>query len=407
MVSTLPTDSNPPKETPSIANETNGTNVSTTNDSNSSNFLGRVMNYPTVNSLIDTAKGYYSYAKDSNNLIKKSCESIESNISKVVAPVLENEMIKKIEKPIDNFGCRQLDKMEKLQEDYKPQIDYVIKKTSDLVETGVNAVEPIDQYLKKSYLAAPLNAAVNITESIVDKYIPDKEEETTKDEGTSNVNEPGPLYKSGAIAKKLQKEAMSKLSNQNFRDASTIDYRYVVNLIDYAAKNLDDQVHKTTAAIHQGVEKVQNSVQHSVNVGMEFVSQQAPSLKDLTTERAQTLTNEALVALTDAIHAISDRLPENVTNASASVYKTIKAFPVKIEGANAEFYSQLSSQSSERLKELRTKINQTLELSGTLPIQLLQNAQETLYSIYEAYMPHKDKDKDANTPSTPVETKTQ
>jgi len=127
MVSTLPIDNNPPTQTPSLDGEP-GLTSQTTEDT-SSNFLGRVMNYPSVNSLIDTAKGYYTYAKDSNDYVKKSLDSIESNIKSVVTPVLENEMVKKMEKPLDNMACRQLDKMEKLQEDYKPTYDYVVKKS--------------------------------------------------------------------------------------------------------------------------------------------------------------------------------------------------------------------------------------------------------------------------------------
>jgi len=380
MVYTLPIDNNPPTQTPSLDGEP-GLTSQTTEDT-SSNFLGRVMNYPSVNSLIDTAKGYYTYAKDSNDYVKKSLDSIESNIKSVVTPVLENEMVKKMEKPLDNMACRQLDKMEKLQEDYKPTYDYVVKKVSDLAETGVQAVEPIDQYLKNSYLATPVNVAVNITESIVEKYIPTKEEEKTKSEDTTTTNEPGPIFKSGAIAKKLQKEAMSKLSNLNLRETSTVEsYHYVVNLIEYAAKNLDQQAHQTMERAQSGY-----------NMGYEYVSQQGPILKEKTTEKVQNLTNDALVAVINAIEVISAKLPENVTNASTSVYRQITNIPVIIESANSDFYTQLSTKSSEKLKELGNKISQTLESSGgTLPIQLLQNARDTLYGIYESYMPSKDK----------------
>jgi len=227
-----------------------------------------------------------------------------------------------------------------------------------------------------------VNVAVNITESIVEKYIPTKEEEKTKSEDTTTTNEPGPIFKSGAIAKKLQKETMSKLSNLNLRETSTVEsYHYVVNLIEYAAKNLDQQAHQTMERAQSGY-----------NMGYEYVSQQGPILKEKTTEKVQNLTNDALVAVINAIEVISAKLPENVTNASTSVYRQITNIPVIIESANSDFYTQLSTKSSEKLKELGNKISQTLESSGgTLPIQLLQNARDTLYGIYESYMPSKDK----------------
>jgi len=144
--------------------------------------VNRVINYPTVSNLWETAKEYYTSAKDKSYIVKKSCEVVESNLDStmkyLVNPVIENDLVKKVTEPVlasaDEFGCKQLDRLEKLSETYQPTITSIKEKVNSIAENSMQTIQPVDQYLKNSYIASPINIAVNVTENLCNKYIPEE-----------------------------------------------------------------------------------------------------------------------------------------------------------------------------------------------------------------------------------------
>jgi perilipin-2 len=397
MVST-PTENaistNPPLEIPSFENPQQMDNAS-------QSFLGRVMSYPTVSSMLDTAKGYYSNAKDSSYIVKKGCETLEYNIEGtmkyVVNPVLENNLAKPLIATADSFGCKQLDKLEKLSEEYQPSINALKEKANSIAESSIKTVEPIDQYLKSSYLAKPLNVAMDITENIVDRYIPEKKQEEKKnatDDTSATTTEettisPGPIFRSGKVAKRLQQEAMTKLSNLSLRDKDTLsNYHYIVDLIQYAAKNLDSGVESTSKIMSDSITK---GVEYSKE-SVKYVSEKAPKIKEAVTEQTkekmQTLTNDAMRAVMSAIELIGNHLPDPVTQTSHNLYTQVRALPLRIEDANMEFYSALMTKNAQKLREAGALLSNSLSHLSTstiLPSSILQNVRSTLYGIYQSY----------------------
>lgn len=378
-------------------------NVNTEDNS----FVNRVINYPTVSNLWETAKGYYSTAKDSSTLVKKGCETLESNLDttmKYIQPVIENETVKKYTHTVDNFGCKQLDKLEKLGETYQPTIESLKEKGSSIVESSVQKIEPIDQYLKNSYIGAPINMAVSVTEKLCDKFLPEETKSTetatetqsesetsTKSESESQESEKsedGPIFRGSKVAMRLQKETMSKLSNLNLRDISTQNsYVHVVDLIQYAAKNLDIGVNASSKLLNDSYKSISENVGSKKENIKHMIADAPKKIQENQTvahtqEQLQHYTKDAIDSIYHAIELLSKQIPGTVY----SSFDKTKTFAVKIEETNMNLYNAIASKSAEKLRQASDMINVALQSSarGELSAQVIEQVKSSLVSVLDS-----------------------
>ncbi len=91
--------------------------------------------------------------------------------------------------------------------DIKSTTNTIVKMSKHTIEYKV--VPPVDNYLKNFVLSVPINAALNVTEKVVDTILPSSEQEKEKVEG-ERIGK-GPVIRAGRMAKKYQKRAMDKL----------------------------------------------------------------------------------------------------------------------------------------------------------------------------------------------------
>lgn len=395
-------------ETPKSTTETTTTSTSeitktstseTTSDESHYKLVNRVLNYPTVSSALETAKGYYEAAKESSSLVKTVTETVESNMTKTMnalQPVIDRSQ--PILTSLDNMGCNQLDRLEKLTETYQPTVtaiaDGVKSKASAVVETSMNKIEPIDQYLKTSYLAAPIAIAVDSAEHLANRYLP---------ESNDSADESGPIFRSGKLAMRMQKEALHKLQNLTLRDAkTTLGYTYVVDLIHYAATNLDSGVESTTKYVHD-----------SFNKGVEVSKEKARAIIDSPTlqntrEHVQQRSHDAMVAISAAIELISKQIPEPVSNASHQVYDQAKLLSLRLEESNMNVYNTVAAKSAEKLRDMGVSIQTALQNASSAPLSsaVLENARTTLMNILDNLVKIRDAQSVDKAAFTEVQTET-
>jgi len=394
MVSKLDLDNNPPAEIPATDEVTPKTNE--TKNYTSIQFINRVMNYAPVTSMLESAKVYYSSAKESNYYVKKGCESVESNIDQtmkyVVNPVLSNEFVNNISEPVihtvDGIACKQLDRLEKLQ----PQMSAISEDIKERVKDLPQKIEPIDQYLKTSIFATPINIAVGVSENLCDRFIPEKKTAVESAESTEDANElvqkrsPGPIIRSSILAKRLQ-QAFAKLSNLNLRDAETRkSFDYVVDLIQYAAKNLDTGVETTSKLVTDSLHK---GVAYSKETNAK-IKHNATSIKESTQEHVQHLTHEAMEALTKAIDVLSRQIPEPISASSHNLIERTKSFARLFETSNTEVYKSLATLSAMKLHETSKMITNALKTAETLPVNMIHIAANTLTGVLDNFLGPRD-----------------
>ncbi len=264
-----------------------------------SQLVDRVAHYESVSQWLQTAKDYYSSAKEKNSLLRYGCTKIESNLE-TVKNVAQSSTVLKLASPIlttaDSLGCIGLDQLEKFNETYKPveKVDQLKKNASDKVynmtESGMQFVEtrvvnPVDDYLKNSILSYPLGFALESTNKLIDVVLPGKtkkeayvykEEKTEEGDVFPDVSpfqfpskkektpEIGPIHRAGQISKKTQERIFQKLRHLKMRSPDAVAaMHHCVDLINYAANHIDSGIQQ----IRSGpvAEKV-TQVQHQISV---------------------------------------------------------------------------------------------------------------------------------------------
>ncbi|KAJ3253954.1 hypothetical protein HK103_007623 [Boothiomyces macroporosus] len=73
-------------------------------------FFSRVHSYPIVNRTISNISSAYETTKNSNNIVKYSAENIENGINIMTRPVIST--LEPVLRPLNQFACNQLDKVE-------------------------------------------------------------------------------------------------------------------------------------------------------------------------------------------------------------------------------------------------------------------------------------------------------
>lgn len=387
--------------------------------------VSRVISYPLVSNAWTSASQYYSAAKEKSSIVKYGCGLLESNIelgrTKLVEPVLNNEMVKKYSEPIlskvDEFGCRQLDKIESVSERIVDQyssskqmletkvttISHDIKATSStVVEIGKHTLEEkvvptVDNYLKNSVLSVPINVALDVTEKVCDKILPPPKVEEQKEE--EKASESGPVLRAGRLGKKLHSRAFAKLKDTQLalRSPEKVQsLKYTVDLIQYAATQLDSTAKAAQTLFNDTVQKTTNVAVAATAV---IVETQQKNVKEVKTQVVE-LTASALAALHSAIDALSKQVPEPVATASHNTYESLKqkttAITTQLE--SIKDYAQLSvvaKKSSEKLQEA-TVLLQQLEskVESYLPatvVTQLHSILDTSLNLLNAVLPQRIK----------------
>jgi len=381
-----------------VENSKQDTQISQNEAESQYKIVDRIAAYPMVSSALETAKGYYEAAKDSSNLVKSVAETAESGLSTAmhtIQPVLDNQtVVKPLLTSLDGMAMNQLDRIEKTVEAYQPAVaaaaESIKTKAGELADASVQKIAPIDQYLKESYVGAPVVSAVGMTENLVNRYV-------KEDKDSANASdESGPIFRSGALALRLQKEALARLSNLSLRDtATTTGYTYVVDLIQYAVTNLDstihnvnDKVEKTTQYAHEVQDSIKTSahnVQETIQSGVEISKEGARLVLESdkvqqTKAQIEQRYHDATHAIVAAIEHLQKQVPvETVTTTTHQVYDATKTFAQQLDETNMALYNTVAAKSAEKLRELSS----TLQGATNVSQAAIENARSTLATVLD------------------------
>jgi hypothetical protein len=344
--------------------------------------VNKVVGYPMVASLLTNVQTYYQSAKQSYKVVNYLESSVTSSYQwlapKVVEPVLQNETFKKYSEPLiaslDNFSCRQLDNLEKLEKDLETKVTTLKKTTNSLAEIGQEKIAvPIDSYLKESMLGAPLNKILDATETVADKYLIGADVKTAKQEETQTPQTSavqkydGPVFKATRISKKVQRQAFLKLKDLSLRTPERLKSMvHTVDLIQYAANALDYGVKTTNQFLEQSVYK-------GVDSTMAILPKM--NIKNVR-EKMGTAVHDSILALQVAASSLS---VGNITHLPVRMVE--KA--IQWEDREIKRFSVLAQKSSATLKEIIASISEHLGRKESVPQQLIVNATTKINQIID------------------------
>jgi len=199
-----------------------------------------------------------------------------------------------------------------------------------------------------------------------------------------------------------KKEAFTKLQNLNLRDIETKKtYLHVVDLIQYAAKNLDTGVESTSKLLGESINKGVGYMKETPKI----IVDKASSLnRQQTKEQVIHLTQDAIIAVLSAIDLLSKQVPEPIMNQSLKLFDKANSVAHQLEEANYTFYTSIASKSSEKLRETSTLLSNTIQNSDLLSRSILQQAKVTLSGILEGLLVRQRDYSVDNSNSTPTPT---
>jgi len=392
--------------------------------------VSRVVNYPVVSNMWNSATQYYTSAKEKSTIVKYGCSIVETNLErgvKLVEPVLNNEHVRKYSEPIltrvDEIGCRQLDKIEnvseKIAESYTSSKQMLENKvatitndikstTNTIVEMSKHTIEekvvpPVDNYLKTSVLSVPINAALNVTEKVVDTILPATVEEKDKALDEKIVAEPtGPVIRAGKMTKKYQKRAMDKLQNLSLRTPAQISsLKYTVDLIHYAASQIDASgkvaQEFVSDAVHKGVEI-------TASLPKRIGEQHTKSVESVK-KQIHELSSDALKNLNVAVESLAKYVPAPIAAVPHNTYEALKEKITQLTSRLdnlkdlahfsdvAQKSAALLRQSSEVISAAITKAESTLPPTVVHTVTTtINSALDMLHTIYSPKPAIKDED---------------
>ncbi|PRP83375.1 perilipin-5 [Planoprotostelium fungivorum] len=313
--------------------------------------LNRVLAYSAVKGAIDNAKTYYSAAKDYSPVVKSFSDSIEVRLgetARIVAPTVQK--VQPLLNTADSFAVRQLDNAEKFAETLSTSSKAVHDRVSDVatrsVQTLENTVIPsLDSYLQKSPLSLPINLALQYSEQVVDRVLPEEKTETSQ-------RKEGPLYRAGHLTSRVGSGLQTKYSDIR-RDAP----HYAHDLLRSARGHIETGL-ATTNTLISDPSKVSAAVSHQ--------------------------TKHALDQLVGALHILSAHIPEEYKNRTISVLKELRD---REEVANLQ---KTLRSNAERLQHASEQLSSYIKSNERLPSQL-SKVTDALTSVLESLLSHTEK----------------
>jgi len=223
-------------------------------------------------------------------------------------------------------------------------------------------VNPMDEYLKDSLIVRPYNIALDVTEKMVDKILPE-EKEAERDQQQKLIL--GPISKTTYLSKRIQQQAFSKLHHLSLRTPEKLNaMEYTVDLIKYAAQALDGGVTSLNQTFSKGVE-----------AGTIMIKEVPKEVK----EKIQNATHDALAALHTAIEVISNQIPVEIS----SKFNQIKEATIAKGDESLSFFSQVAQTSSNLLHDVGANIGDYISRGEVIPIQILSSAYGTLHKVLD------------------------
>jgi len=299
----------------------------------------KIASYGLISSAIFTAKEYYNWGKEASPVVAFAEAKVESGISWLV-PMVEPylETAKPYLQQVDSMGTVALNRVEEN-----------IIATKDAFGKKVNNV---DVYLRDSLVATPLNVALNVTEKVVNHYIPP--------EGDNKEIILGPISKTTYLSKRIQHQAFLKLHNLSLRAPDKLNgMEYTVDLIKYAQEVLDNGI----SAISKGVQN-----------GTTIIKETPKEMK----EKVQTISHDALAAIHTAMEVISKQIPNDIT----TKFNHLK--DVAISTDPHHLFSSVAQSSSKMLQDARNNMAQYIAKGENIPQQILSSTYNNLHRIVES-----------------------
>jgi len=290
--------------------------------------VSRVSSYFVVSKVIETSMECYNWGKKTSKVVAFAETSLEGGIQWLkpkVEPLLDSPTYKTYAEPLlmkaDSLGCAALDSVENRA--FKLKSNY--HSTKNALENGVHTaksvtydaiekaqekiVVPMDDYLKESVVATPINMALNVTESMVNRILPEDSIVADKQEEEEDIKTIGPIRRTSRLSKK----AFAKLHHLSLRAPERLmSMKFTVDLIKYSAESFDQHFSSvarsamkkaatTTEFIKKAPKKIKEKVHHDatavMNVVVSVVSNRVPlsvstrvqQLKEASIARARSL----------------------------------------------------------------------------------------------------------------------
>lgn len=244
--------------------------------------LPRLFAYPAVHYVSDTVKDYYAHAKASNSYVKAGLETAENCSQPIMHKLGEyshQPTIDSLLNRVDQFGCKQLDKIEYGGKQLKQTYETVKPKTLQSLDNMANKIHGTS-------VEAVLLKTASFVDVVVESLLPPDPAEPAE---ISNIpDNPNFLERTTPIFNKLQerisKDSIRHLPSQTYRVSRDFLFRgadaipqlnYCIGLLTTAAHKLQDASNSATTeamnGLHQGtqlskgtVEYVYQSLQHMV-----------------------------------------------------------------------------------------------------------------------------------------------
>lgn len=350
--------------------------------------VSRVYAYPAVSKTVDTTMSYYQYVKDYNQYLKGTIESVESQVSKgyetispSIASYLQSEQAKSTLAKIDSFGNQQLDSLEATSGKLAAKVQSTRSSATNMItalpDEMYRRVAPLDDYLRSSPLGTPLNVALDVTENVADRFLPQLENPKAADGSSEGEAHPGPFVRAGRLSHRGAL-AIQQVPARVQHDTSA-SLQKCAKLVTRATQELDKGIHNTNQLVNNtwtaAVAKSQTSLtylkdrqqQLLENDRVKLVSEQIVHAR----VRAISLLNSALDTLQNspATHNLMDRYKRMRDN--EHITKLLAAFDrQKFLNIAHNSISELNKIAASLLTAIKSPNNATLLKS--VRTQLLQ-----------------------------------
>lgn len=223
----------------------------------------RVFSYSLVNYFASTVQSYYGYAKQSNSYVKAGLETAESYTHPILHKLEEyshQPTIESLIHKVDQYGCKQLDKIEAGGKQIKDTYEVIKPKTIQSLENVANKIHrtPVETALLKT---------VGVMDVVVDSLLPPDPAEPVEVASTG-TDDPNIIDRTAPVIHKLKtrvnKESIKRLPSQTFTVSKDIIFRnadavpqlhYCIGVLSTTAHRVRDVSVNTSAVARSGIQK--------------------------------------------------------------------------------------------------------------------------------------------------------